>query len=209
MSRRNNDAITIHSILSWIEDNLESPLSLEKVSERSGYSKWHLQRMFKKETGHSLGQYIRSRKLTEIAQKLKQSNEPILYLAERYGFESQQTLTRTFKNYFDVPPHKYRITNVPGESRYLHPLNNVNRLHYKRRIEEIMKLFAAAAIVLLSLASSLSYAEQNTTPVRQNQRDTMIIPSEHNDSPFDFNHMAAGNDKSDELGVPYYQQHDL
>ncbi|MBA0998118.1 MDR efflux pump AcrAB transcriptional activator MarA, partial [Escherichia coli] len=23
MSRRNNDAITIHSILSWIEDNLE------------------------------------------------------------------------------------------------------------------------------------------------------------------------------------------
>ncbi|SPX55536.1 multiple antibiotic resistance protein MarB [Klebsiella pneumoniae] len=61
----------------------------------------------------------------------------------------------------------------------------------------------------LSLASSLSYADQNTTPVRQNQRDTMIIPSEHNDSPFDFNHMAAGNDKSDELGVPYYQQHDL
>ncbi|MEX0576947.1 helix-turn-helix domain-containing protein, partial [Enterobacter cloacae subsp. cloacae] len=85
---------------------------------------WHLQRMFKKETGHSLGQYIRSRKLTEIAQKLKESNEPILYLAERYGFESQQTLTRTFKNYFDVPPHKYRITSVPGESRYLYPLKH-------------------------------------------------------------------------------------
>ena len=72
-----------------------------------------------------------------------------------------------------------------------------------------MKLFAAAAIVLLSLASSFSFAEQTTTPVRQTQRDTMILPSDHNDSPFDFNHMAAGNDKSDELGVPYYQQHDL
>ena len=117
MSRRNTDAITIHSILDWIEDNLESPLSLEKVSERSGYSK---------ETGHSLGQYIRSRKMTEIAQKLKESNEPILYLAERYGFESQQTLTRTFKNYFDVPPHKYRMTNMQGESRFLHPLNHYN-----------------------------------------------------------------------------------
>ena len=73
-------------------------------------------------------------------------------------------------------------------------------------IKDVLKsceTFAAAAIVLLSLASSLSYAEQNTTPVRQNQRDTMIIPSEHNDSPFDFNHMAAGNDKSDELSVPY------
>ncbi len=29
MSRRNTDAITIHSILDWIEDDLESPLSLE------------------------------------------------------------------------------------------------------------------------------------------------------------------------------------
>ncbi|MEG2401160.1 MAG: MDR efflux pump AcrAB transcriptional activator MarA, partial [Citrobacter sp.] len=27
MSRRNTDTITIHSILDWIENNLESPLS--------------------------------------------------------------------------------------------------------------------------------------------------------------------------------------
>ncbi|ENZ0101131.1 MDR efflux pump AcrAB transcriptional activator MarA, partial [Escherichia coli] len=39
---------------------------------------------------------------------------------------SQQTLTRTFKNYFDVPPHKYRMTNMQGESRFLHPLNHYN-----------------------------------------------------------------------------------
>ncbi len=122
MSRRNNDAVTIHSILDWIEAHLEAPLSLEVVSERSGYSKWHLQRMFKKETGHSLGQYIRNRKLTEIALQLKESNEPILYLAERFGFESQQTLTRTFKNYFSVPPHKYRVTNTPGDAKFLYPL---------------------------------------------------------------------------------------
>lgn len=72
-----------------------------------------------------------------------------------------------------------------------------------------MKLFASAAIVLLALVSSQSYAEQTTTPVRHNKRDAMIIPSEHNDSPFDFNHMASGSDKSDELGVPYYNQQGL
>ena len=63
----------------------------------------------------------------------------------------------------------------------------------KRRIEEIMKLFAAAAIVLFVAGLQPQLCGANTTPVRQNQRDTMIIPSEHNDSPFDFNHMAAGN----------------
>ncbi|MFO5450314.1 multiple antibiotic resistance regulatory protein MarB, partial [Klebsiella pneumoniae] len=43
----------------------------------------------------------------------------------------------------------------------------------------------------------------------KNYLSSLSTTSEHNDSPFDFNHMAAGNDKSDELGVPYYQQHDL
>ncbi len=124
MSRRNNDAITIHSILSWIEDNLESPLSLEKCLSAPVTLSGTCNVCLRKRPAIPSASTSRSRKLTEIAQKLKQSNEPILYLAERYGFESQQTLTRTFKNYFDVPPHKYRITNVPGESRYLHPLNN-------------------------------------------------------------------------------------
>ncbi|MCS3429955.1 MDR efflux pump AcrAB transcriptional activator MarA [Klebsiella sp. BIGb0407] len=123
MSRQNNDTITIHSILDWIENNLQTPLSLEKVSQRSGYSKWHLQRMFKKETGYSLGQYIRNRKLTEIALKLQESNEPILNLAESYGFESQQTLTRTFKNYFSVPPHKYRVARMVQDTKYILPIN--------------------------------------------------------------------------------------
>ena len=57
MSRRNNDAITIHSILSWIEDNLESPLSLEKVSGAPVIS-GTCNVCLRKETGHSLGQYI-------------------------------------------------------------------------------------------------------------------------------------------------------
>ncbi|VDR27168.1 Multiple antibiotic resistance protein marA [Raoultella terrigena] len=124
MSRRNNDAITIHSILSWIEDNLESPLSLEKCLSAQVTLNATCKECSRKRPATPWASTSASRKLTEIAQKLKQSNEPILYLAERYGFESQQTLTRTFKNYFDVPPHKYRMTNMPGESRYLMPLNN-------------------------------------------------------------------------------------
>ena len=68
MSRRNNDAITIHSICRS-RITLESPCRWKKCLS-APVTLRHLQRMFKKETGHSLGQYIRSRKLTEIAQKL-------------------------------------------------------------------------------------------------------------------------------------------
>ena len=65
-----------------------------------------------------------------------------------------------------------------------------------------MKLFAAVALVTLTMAASVSYAEQ--LPAQNKAHQTMLMPSASNQSPFDFNHMAAGSDKSDELGVPYY-----
>ena len=50
----------IKELLVWIEDNLTNPLSLDIVSAKSGYTKWYLQRMFKKQTGLSLASYILS-----------------------------------------------------------------------------------------------------------------------------------------------------
>ncbi|WP_413783140.1 hypothetical protein [Dickeya poaceiphila] len=42
-------------LVGWIENHLESPLMINDVTAKSGYSKWHLQRLFKKETGVALG----------------------------------------------------------------------------------------------------------------------------------------------------------
>lgn len=67
-----------------------------------------------------------------------------------------------------------------------------------------MKLFASAALTLLVLVSGQSFAEQSTTPANHGNRDTMVMPTAQDRSPFDFNHMGTGSDKSDELGVPYY-----
>ncbi|MFK3659188.1 multiple antibiotic resistance protein MarB [Scandinavium sp. NPDC088450] len=70
-----------------------------------------------------------------------------------------------------------------------------------------MKLFASAALTLLVLVSGQSFAEQSTHPASRGAHDTMIMPSAQDKSPFDFNHMGSGSDKSDELGVPYYNGH--
>ncbi|MCS2173038.1 multiple antibiotic resistance protein MarB [Scandinavium sp. TWS1a] len=67
-----------------------------------------------------------------------------------------------------------------------------------------MKLFASAALTLLVLVSGQSFAEQSTNPTSNATRDTMLLPSAQDRSPFDLNHMGSGSDKSDELGVPYY-----
>jgi AraC family mar-sox-rob regulon transcriptional activator len=67
MSRRNTDAITIHSILDWIEITWNRRSRWKKCLSVQVTPNGTCNGCLKK-TGHSLGQYIRSRKLTEIAQ---------------------------------------------------------------------------------------------------------------------------------------------
>ncbi|WP_256844936.1 helix-turn-helix domain-containing protein, partial [Pantoea sp. Ft-CA_14] len=57
----------IRSLLEWIESNLGHDLHLDEVARRAGYSRWHLQRLFRQHTGFSLAEYIRQRRLTESA----------------------------------------------------------------------------------------------------------------------------------------------
>ena len=83
-------------------------MSLDNVAAKAGYSKWHLQRMFKDVTGHAIGAYIRARRLSKSAVALRLTARPILDIALQYRFDSQQTFTRAFKKQFSQTPALYR-----------------------------------------------------------------------------------------------------
>lgn len=98
----------IRELLVWIEDNLTNPLSLDIVSAKSGYSKWYLQRMFKKQTSLSLASYIRARRLYLAAFALRYTQISILDISIEYQFDNQQTFSRCFKKHFAESPSVYR-----------------------------------------------------------------------------------------------------
>ena len=98
----------IRDLLVWLESHLDQPLSLDNVAAKAGYSKWHLQRMFKEVTGHAIGAYIRARRLSKAAVALRLTSRPILDIALQYRFDSQQTFTRAFKKQFAQTPAWYR-----------------------------------------------------------------------------------------------------
>lgn len=98
----------IRDLLVWLESHLDQPLSLDNVAAKAGYSKWHLQRMFKDVTGHAIGAYIRARRLSKAAVALRLTSRPILDIALQYRFDSQQTFTRAFKKQFSQTPAWYR-----------------------------------------------------------------------------------------------------
>ncbi|QGY29027.1 helix-turn-helix domain-containing protein [Pantoea cypripedii] len=98
----------IHDLIDWIDNNIEARLDLDTVAGRAGYSKWHLQRMFKEHTGYPLGEYIRAEKLKRSADRLTTTNEPILNVAISLGFDSQQSFNRSFKRQYGVAPGAWR-----------------------------------------------------------------------------------------------------
>lgn len=103
-----NTGAFIHDLLDWIDNNLDSRLDIETVSRRAGYSKWHLQRLFKEHTGSPLAEYIRAQKLQKSVERLAHSDEPILNVAIALGFDSQQSFNRSFKRQYGQAPGAWR-----------------------------------------------------------------------------------------------------
>ncbi len=119
----------IKSLVLWIEQNLESDLSLDIVAQRSGYSKWHLQRLFKIHTGMILGKYIRSRRLSCAARALRITNSSILDISLKFRFDSQQTFCRAFKSQFMITPSGYRKKIGWDTAGFCFPLRPEHDIH--------------------------------------------------------------------------------
>ncbi len=98
----------IHDLIDWIDHNLEERLDIKTVAKRAGYSRWHLQRMFKEHTGLPMGEYIRQQKMKKSADMLASSGETIVSVAISLGFDSQQSFTRSFKRQFGQTPGDWR-----------------------------------------------------------------------------------------------------
>lgn len=94
--------------ISYIESNLTEEIQLDVFPAVIGYSKFHLLRIFREETGKSIGEYIRLRRLAMAAMLLLHSDESILTIAFHFHFQSQEAFTRAFKEVYALPPGKYR-----------------------------------------------------------------------------------------------------
>ncbi|EML9989134.1 TPA: helix-turn-helix domain-containing protein [Citrobacter amalonaticus] len=101
----------IDDLVKWIDKNLDQPLRINEIALRSGYSKWHLQRLFLQKMGMNLGRYIRERKLFLAAQDLIKTDAKVCDISIKYGYDSQQAFTRIFSQTFKLSPGAYRRLN--------------------------------------------------------------------------------------------------
>ena len=87
-----------------IEKNLDNPnLNICYLSNNVYVSPYHLQRIFYSLVGKTIGTYIRERRLTEAGTDIK-NGEKVIDVAIKYGYESQESFTRSFKKFHGVNP---------------------------------------------------------------------------------------------------------
>lgn len=102
------DNISISKTKKYIEEHFLEDLKLDDIAKEMGYSKYHLNRVFQKNTNQSIHQYIRERRLYKAAYLLTNTTIPIIEIALGMGYSSQQSFTFAFKKEFDYTPQSYR-----------------------------------------------------------------------------------------------------
>lgn len=102
----------INTVFEYIDDNLDSELSLETIAKIAFYSPYHFHRIFKIITNETLNNYITRRRIEKSAALLLHKKEiTISDLVTQFGFTSISTFTRAFKNYYGESPTSFRKSN--------------------------------------------------------------------------------------------------
>ncbi|MBN2238213.1 MAG: AraC family transcriptional regulator [Dehalococcoidales bacterium] len=100
-------ADVVQQVMDIIDSRITENISLDELAEATGYSTFHLNRIFAKEAGITLMAYATRRKLQYALFDLG-CGEKILDVAVKYGFETHAGFTKAFRKCFGSPPSVFR-----------------------------------------------------------------------------------------------------
>lgn len=102
-----------------IKNKGDDGAALTALSEKFGYSEFHLSRKFREVTGMQFRDYLRQRRLAFALKDVRDTDRSLIDIALDYGFSSNEAFTRAFKETYGVSPSMYRKNPVPVVLRTL------------------------------------------------------------------------------------------
>jgi len=107
-----NSLASLNKAMDYIEENLEGDIDYQKMAQIACCSEYYFRRMFSFLSGMSLGEYIRSRRLSLAASVLTETDEKIIDIAVRLGYESPDAFSKAFHAMYGIPPTQARKANL-------------------------------------------------------------------------------------------------
>lgn len=151
-----SDYVTaVANAVEFIESSLTEHFELDDVCRHACLSKFYFSRVFQAMVGETVFDYVRKRRLAEIAQQLVTTLVPIVDLAYQFGYESQQSMSKAFRRQYGVAPGAYRRA---GREQFFFQRSRISsetifRLH--RDFSLRTHVFALPALRLAGLRASL------------------------------------------------------
>ena len=94
--------------LNYIRDHYRENISLDDVLKITSYSKSHFIRLFKKNMGMNLTDYINKYRIEKSCLELIYTSKNVTEIATENGFNTVQYFSKTFKTYMKCTPKQYQ-----------------------------------------------------------------------------------------------------
>ena len=101
---------TVAAVESYLERYFYLDISLSELAKMYHYNEKYLGTLFKKQVGLSFHDYLNKRRLYRSRMLLEQSNDSILSIATRVGFNNVTYFNRLFKEYYKMSPSQLRAS---------------------------------------------------------------------------------------------------
>lgn len=93
---------------SFLNENLDAPLSVEMLCDTLSISKARLYSLFEKRYGMGVAEYVRLCRIRKAKQLLAETSMSISEVVARCGFADYNYFSKVFKKYCSMSPREYR-----------------------------------------------------------------------------------------------------
>lgn len=133
-------------VVAFVSANYPNQITLDSISEATGYHKSYLCTVFKKDTGVTINEYLNFIRIKHAAEFLTYADCDLNAVCAAVGFLNICHFNRTFKKFLRVPPgHYHRIARSKGNSALLEK-NSLSHLHDEPLAEMARQLGAGIGI---------------------------------------------------------------
>ena len=102
--------VDMDRVMTYIQDNIEEPLTIDELSEITGLSQSRFKHKFRQHIGSSPIDYI-NRKKIEKAKELMWTTDAMKDIGYRLGYSSPAYFSHVFKKYTGMTPMEYKNKN--------------------------------------------------------------------------------------------------
>ena len=102
------DTQRLKAVLQWISVHYAEGIRVADAAGVCSFSSSHFMRWFRQMTGQSFVAFLNEYRLNAAAEALHATDETVLTIASRCGFENLSYFNRAFKAHFGMTPREYR-----------------------------------------------------------------------------------------------------